>query len=65
MAAASVHPAMPSAVKTNQGGMFDLGSLPTAAQYNADGTPNSGVYYRPSRTQTGYHHQADLGLGRS
>ncbi|MBD8100169.1 TonB-dependent receptor [Pseudomonas fluorescens] len=37
---------------SNQGGVFDLGNLPTAAQYNADGTPNSGVYYRPSRTQT-------------
>ncbi|KRP70221.1 TonB-dependent receptor [Pseudomonas paralactis] len=37
---------------SNQGGVFDLGNLPTAAQYNADGTPNNGVYYRPSRTQT-------------
>ncbi|WDU60504.1 TonB-dependent receptor [Pseudomonas poae] len=37
---------------SNQGGVFDLGNLPSAAQYNADGTPNSGVYYRPSRTQT-------------
>lgn len=37
---------------SNQGGVFDLGNLPTGAQYNADGTPNSGVYYRPSRTQT-------------
>ncbi|MBY8927650.1 TonB-dependent receptor [Pseudomonas sp. Wu6] len=37
---------------SNQGGVFDLGNLPTAAQYNADGTPNSGMYYRPSRTQT-------------
>ncbi|WP_300626879.1 TonB-dependent receptor [Pseudomonas sp.] len=37
---------------SNLGGVFDLGNLPTAAQYNADGTPNSGVYYRPSRTQT-------------
>ncbi|MBC3258877.1 TonB-dependent receptor [Pseudomonas paralactis] len=37
---------------SNQGGVFDLGNLPTAAQYNTDGTPNNGVYYRPSRTQT-------------
>ena len=37
---------------SNQGGVFDLGNLPTGAQYNADGTPNNGVYYRPSRTQT-------------
>ncbi|MBK5476169.1 TonB-dependent receptor [Pseudomonas sp. TH21] len=37
---------------SNQGGVFNLGNLPTGAQYNADGTPNSGVYYRPSRTQT-------------
>ncbi|AMB86909.1 TonB-dependent receptor [Pseudomonas agarici] len=37
---------------SNVGGVFDLGNLPTAAQYNADGQPNTGVYYRPSRTQT-------------
>ncbi|KPA92990.1 MULTISPECIES: TonB-dependent receptor [Pseudomonas] len=37
---------------SNAGGVFDLSNLPTGAQYNADGTPNNGVYYRPSRTQT-------------
>ena len=37
---------------SNQGGVFDLGNLPTAAQYNADGSSTTGVYYRPSRTQT-------------
>ena len=37
---------------SNTGGVFDLGNLPTAAQYNADGSSTTGVYYRPSRTQT-------------
>ncbi len=37
---------------SNAGGVFDLGNLPTAAQYNADGSSTTGVYYRPSRTQT-------------
>ena len=37
---------------SNVGGVFDPSNLPSAPQYNADGTPNSGVYYRPSRTQT-------------
>lgn len=37
---------------SNTGGVFDLGNLPTAAQYNADGSSTSGVYYRSSRTQT-------------
>jgi iron complex outermembrane receptor protein len=32
--------------------VYDLSNLNTAAGYAADGTPNSGVYYRPSRTQT-------------
>ncbi|AXO86694.1 TonB-dependent receptor [Pseudomonas parafulva] len=33
-------------------GVYDLSNLASAATYNADGTPNSGVYYRLSRTQT-------------
>ncbi len=33
-------------------GVYDLSNLSTAAQYNADGTSNSGVYYRSSLTQT-------------
>ena len=37
---------------SNVGGVFDLSNLPTAAQYNADGSSTTGVYYRPSRTQT-------------
>jgi iron complex outermembrane receptor protein len=37
---------------SNTGGVFDLGNLHTAAQYNADGSSTTGVYYRPSRTQT-------------
>ncbi|WP_460137063.1 TonB-dependent receptor [Pseudomonas sp. S1_E04] len=37
---------------SNQGGVFDLSNLPSAAQYNADGSSTTGVYYRPSRTQT-------------
>ncbi|WLD68272.1 MULTISPECIES: TonB-dependent receptor [Pseudomonas] len=37
---------------SNAGGVFDLSNLPTAAQYNADGSSTTGVYYRPSRTQT-------------
>ncbi|OPA92156.1 TonB-dependent receptor [Pseudomonas fluorescens] len=37
---------------SNAGGVFDLSNLPSAAQYNADGSSTTGVYYRPSRTQT-------------
>ncbi len=37
---------------SNQNGVFDLSNLPTAAAYNADGSSTTGVYYRPSRTQT-------------
>lgn len=33
-------------------GVYDLSNLASAATYNADGTSNSGVYYRSSRTQT-------------
>ncbi|KTT44170.1 TonB-dependent receptor, partial [Pseudomonas oryzihabitans] len=37
---------------SSRNGVYDLSNLNTAAGYAADGTPNSGVYYRPSRTQT-------------
>ncbi|WP_374978959.1 TonB-dependent receptor [Pseudomonas solani] len=37
---------------SNTGGNYDLGNLPTSGQLNADGTPNSGLYYRPSITET-------------
>ena len=37
---------------SSSNGVYDLSNLNTAAGYAADGTPNSGVYYRPSRTQT-------------
>ena len=36
----------------NAGGNYNLGNLPTSAAYNADGTPNNGLYYRPSITET-------------
>ncbi len=36
----------------NAGGNYDLSNLATSAQYNADGTPNGGLYYRPSITET-------------
>lgn len=37
---------------SSRNGVYDLSNLNSAAGYAADGTPNSGVYYRPSRTQT-------------
>jgi iron complex outermembrane receptor protein len=38
--------------RSGTSGVYDLGNLSSAAAYNGDGTPNSGVYYRSSRTQT-------------
>ncbi|MGY4533713.1 iron complex outermembrane receptor protein [Pseudomonas sp. TE3786] len=37
---------------TNTGGNYNLGNLLPSGTYNADGTPNSGLYYRPSITET-------------
>ncbi|WP_426198557.1 TonB-dependent receptor [Pseudomonas sp. DC3200b2] len=37
---------------SSSSGVYDLSNLGSAADYNADGTANSGVYYRSSRTQT-------------
>ncbi len=37
---------------TNSSGNYDLSNLNTTAQYNADGNPVSGRYYRPSWTET-------------
>ncbi|OLS61356.1 TonB-dependent receptor [Pseudomonas putida] len=37
---------------TNSSGNYDLSNLKTTAQYNADGDPVSGRYYRPSWTET-------------
>lgn len=37
---------------TSRNGVYNLSNLASAATYNADGTPDSGVYYRSSRTQT-------------
>ncbi|MFF7710945.1 TonB-dependent receptor domain-containing protein [Pseudomonas sp. NPDC007930] len=46
--------ASPSALNSasSTAGNYDLSNLNSAAGYAADGTPNSGVYYRSSRTQT-------------
>ncbi|AXO60181.1 TonB-dependent receptor [Pseudomonas sp. phDV1] len=37
---------------TNSSGNYDLSNLLTSGQYNADGDPVSGRYYRPSWTET-------------
>lgn len=37
---------------TNSSGNYDLSNLGTSGQYNADGNPVSGRYYRPSWTET-------------
>ncbi len=37
---------------TNSSGNYDLSNLLTSGQYNADGDPVSGRYYRPSITET-------------
>ncbi|WP_218585598.1 TonB-dependent receptor [Pseudomonas sp. Marseille-P9899] len=37
---------------TNSSGNYDLSNLKSTAQYNADGDPVSGRYYRPSWTET-------------
>ncbi|WP_287028199.1 TonB-dependent receptor family protein [Pseudomonas sp. UBA6310] len=37
---------------TNSSGNYDLSNLQTSGQYNADGDPVSGRYYRPSITET-------------
>lgn len=37
---------------TNSSGNYDLSNLKTSGQYNADGDPVSGRYYRPSWTET-------------
>lgn len=37
---------------TSSNGVYDLGNLPTASSYANDGLSYTGVYYRPSRTQT-------------
>src|SRR5476651_1651230 len=37
---------------SNVGGVYNLGNQPSAANFNADGSSTTGVYYRPSITQT-------------